>query len=97
MSKTMFDKIWQDHLVRDSQGALNGINSLMGDAVRMVSEIANSSSQQTEAMNEIGTNIAHVAAMTEESVNVVRRTTSLIETLEPTIGRVHKAVAQYRA
>lgn len=84
-------------LVDDSRDALNGINGLMRDAVRMVSEIAVSSGQQTEAMNEIGANITHVAAMTEESVGVVRRTTQLMDFLQPMIGRVHKAVEQYRA
>jgi aerotaxis receptor len=84
-------------LVRNSQDALNGINTLMGEAVRMVTGIASTSGQQTEAMNEIGANITHVAAMTEESVSIVQRTTALIEVLEPTIQRVHKAVAQYKA
>ena len=84
-------------LVRDSQNALDGINRLMGDAVRMVGEISTTSTQQTEAMNEIGKNIAHVAAMTTQNVEIVHRTTSLIEFLEPTIDRVHKAVAQYKS
>src|SRR5208282_4007103 len=83
-------------MVREAQAALQGINGLMGDAVRMVSEIAVSSSQQTDAMNDIGANITHVAAMTEQSVSVVQRTTSLMQFLEPLIGRVHKAVAQYK-
>jgi aerotaxis receptor len=84
-------------LVRQSQHTLDGINALMTDAVRMVSEISVSSSQQTEAMNEIGGNISHVAAMTEQSVRVVRQTTDLMNFLEGMIGRVHSAVAQYRA
>jgi aerotaxis receptor len=84
-------------LVRNSQDALNGINTLMGEAVRMVTGIAGTSGQQTEAMNEIGANITHVAAMTEESVSIVQRTTALIQALEPTIQRVHKAVSQYKA
>jgi aerotaxis receptor len=84
-------------LVRDSEGTLNGINSLMGDAVRKVSEISSSSSQQTQAMNEISANINHVAAMTEQSVTIVKRTTSLMEFVGPMIARVHKAVAQYKA
>jgi len=62
----------------------------------MVSEIAASSSQQTEAMYEIGSNISHVAAMTEQSVGVVRHTTGMIEFLGPMVDRVRKAVAQYR-
>ncbi|MGA9464146.1 MAG: PAS domain-containing methyl-accepting chemotaxis protein [Terracidiphilus sp.] len=84
-------------LVRESQQALQSINGLMGDAVRKVSEITISSSQQTEAMNDIGANISHVAAMTEQNVQVVRRTTTLMEYLAPMIGRVRNAVAQYRA
>jgi methyl-accepting chemotaxis protein len=63
----------------------------------MVTGIAGTSGQQTEAMNEIGANITHVAAMTEESVSIVQRTTALIQALEPTIQRVHKAVSQYKA
>jgi aerotaxis receptor len=84
-------------LVRESEGTLNGINSLMGDAVRKVSEISSSSSQQTQAMNEISANINHVAAMTEQSVTIVKRTTTLMEFVGPMIARVHKAVAQYKA
>lgn len=84
-------------LVRNSQDALNGINTLMGEAVRMVTGIASTSGQQTEAMNEISANITHVAAMTEESVSVVERTTELMQALEPTIQRVRKAVSQYKA
>jgi methyl-accepting chemotaxis protein len=61
----------------------------------MVSEIANSSSQQTEAMNEISSNISHVAAMTEQNVGIVRSTSKLISTLQPMVDRVKKAVAQY--
>jgi aerotaxis receptor len=84
-------------MVRESQHTLDGINTLMTDAVRMVSEISASSSQQTEAMNEIGGNISHVAAMTEQSVSVVHRTNDLMIFLENMIGRVHNAVAQYHA
>jgi len=83
-------------MVREAQDALNGINGLMGDAVRMVSEISVSASQQTEAMNDIGANISRVAAMTEQNASVVRRTTSLMEFLGPMIGRVHMAVGQYK-
>jgi len=83
-------------LVDEAQDALSGINGLMTNAVRMVSEIAVSSSQQTEAMNEISTNIAHVAAMTEQNVGVVHDATAMIEKLEPLVDRVKKAVAQYQ-
>jgi methyl-accepting chemotaxis protein len=83
-------------LVRASQDALIGINGQMSDAVRMVSEIAVSSSQQTEAMNEIGANITHVAAMTEQSVGFVRSTTELMEGLSTLLGRVEKAIGQYQ-
>lgn len=84
-------------LVSDSQHTLDGINTLMTDAVRMVSEITVSSSQQTEAMNEIGANISHVAAMTEQSVRVVHRTTELMTSLERMMVRVRNAVDQYHA
>jgi len=84
-------------MVRASQQTLDGINTLMTDAVRMVSEISISSSQQTAAMNEIGANISHVAAMTEQSVRIVHRTTELMAFLETMIGRARNAVAQYRA
>jgi methyl-accepting chemotaxis protein len=67
----------------------------MADAVHKVSEIATASSQQTEAMNEISTNISHVAAMSEENVAVVRSTTELIVAMTPLVDRVRKAVAQY--
>jgi len=82
-------------LVQQAQDALNDINSLMSEAVRRVTEISSASSQQTEAMNDIGANISHVAAMTEQSVGVVNRTTGLIELLSPMVDRVKKAVAQY--
>jgi len=83
-------------LVNEAEGALNGINSLMTDAVRMVSEIAVASSQQTEAMNDIGSNITHVAAMTEQSLGVVHHTTGLMETVLPLIERVDRAIRQYQ-
>ena len=83
-------------LVNEAQGALQGINGLMGDAVRMVSEIATASSQQTEAMSEISANISHVASMTEQSVDLVRHATGLMEYMGPMVGRVQKAVEQYR-
>jgi len=82
-------------LVQEAQNALNGINELMSGAVRMVTEIANSSGQQTEAMNEIGSNISHVAAMTEQSLGVVQHTTAQIEILSPMVGRVRRAVEQF--
>jgi aerotaxis receptor len=82
-------------LVQEAQNALQGINDLMADAVQKVSEIATASSQQTEAMNEISTNITHVAAMSEENVAVVRSTTDLIVAMTPLVDRVRKAVAQY--
>lgn len=82
-------------LVREAQEALNGINDLMGGAVKMVSEIATSSSQQTEAMNDIGSNISHVAAMTEQSLGVVHATTDQIDQLVPMVGRVRNAVEQF--
>lgn len=82
-------------LVREAHEALNGINDLMGGAVRMVSEIATASSQQTEAMNDIGANISHVAAMTEQSLGVVRSTTDQIDELVPMVGRVRNAVEQF--
>jgi aerotaxis receptor len=82
-------------LVREAEGALNGINELMAEAVRRVSEIAVASSQQTEAMNDIGSNITHVAAMTEQSQGVVRHTTGLMETMLPLIERVDRAIRQY--
>jgi methyl-accepting chemotaxis protein len=67
------------------------------EANDIFAEIAVSSSQQTEAMNNIGANISHVAAMTEQNVEVVHRTTTLMEFLENMVGRVHNAVAQYRS
>jgi methyl-accepting chemotaxis protein len=82
-------------MVVGAHDALNGINQLMGTAVRMVTEIASSSSQQTEAMNEVSTNISHVAAMSEQSVGVVNHTTEMIEILLPMVSRVRRAVEQY--
>ncbi|MGA2890270.1 MAG: PAS domain-containing methyl-accepting chemotaxis protein [Terracidiphilus sp.] len=82
-------------MVQGAQNALNGINQLMTDAVRMVSEIASASSQQTEAMNDISSNISHVASMTEQTVGVVQHTSGRIKFLAPMVDRVKKAVAQY--
>jgi len=82
-------------LVQAAKEALNGINGLMSDAVRRVTEIANSSSQQTEAMNEISRNITQVATMTEQNEAVVQHTTELMKVLTPMVGRVQKAVLQY--
>jgi aerotaxis receptor len=83
-------------MVQAAKEALVGINTLMGEAVRRVSEIANSSSQQTEAMNEISRNITQVASMTEQNEAVVRRTTELMNALNPMVSRVQKAVLQYQ-
>ena len=83
--------------MQEAQSVLTGINTLMTDAVRRVSEIATASSQQTEAMSEISSNITHVAAMTAENVTVVKETTQLIGALAPMVDRVKQAVKQYRA
>ncbi|MGA9670697.1 MAG: PAS domain-containing methyl-accepting chemotaxis protein, partial [Terracidiphilus sp.] len=83
-------------LVQEAQGALTGINTLMVEAVRRISEIATSSTQQTEAMSEISANITNVAAMTEQNVSVVKETTVLIGDLAPMVDRVRQAVDQYR-
>jgi methyl-accepting chemotaxis protein len=82
--------------VQDAQVALSDINELMAEAVRRVTEIATSSSQQTEAMGEISTNITRVSAMTEQNMAVVQQTTSLIGDLAPMVDRVKQAVEQYR-
>lgn len=84
-------------LVRESQDAIDGITGLMNDAVRMVSEISVASSQQTEAMNDIGAHIGQVAMMTEQNVSVVQRTTTLMSFLGKMLGRVQHAVSQYQA
>ena len=83
-------------LVQNARDNLNGINALMSEAVRRVTEIANSSTQQTEAMNEITRNITQVAAMTEQNEATVRRTTQQMQILAPLVDRVQKAVLQYR-
>lgn len=83
-------------MVLSAKEALTGINALMGDAVRRVTEIAGSSAQQTEAMNEISRNITQVASMTEQNEAVVRRTTELMKVLDPMVDRVQKAVLQYQ-
>lgn len=83
-------------LVQNARDTLNGINALMSEAVRRVTEIANSSTQQTEAMNEITRNITQVAAMTEQNEMTVRRTTQQMQILAPLVDRVQKAVLQYR-
>ncbi len=83
-------------LVQNARDTLTGINELMSQAVRRVSEIANSSTQQTEAMNEITRNITQVAAMTEQNEATVRRTTAQMQVLAPLVDRVQKAVLQYR-
>ena len=83
-------------MVQSAKEALTGINTLMGQAVQRVTEIATSSTQQTEAMNEISRNITQVATMTEQNEAVVRRTTELMKELNPMVGRVQKAVLQYR-
>jgi len=69
----------------------------MAEAVRRVTEITTASSQQTEAINEISTNIVRVAAMTEQNADVVRQTTHLIGGLTPLVDRVKQAVGQYHA
>lgn len=83
-------------MVQQARDALQEINERMGEAVAKVSEIATASSQQTEAMREISTNITHVAAMSEQNVGVVLSTTEQINAMTPLVQRVVKAVTQYR-
>jgi aerotaxis receptor len=82
-------------LVQEAQSVLSGINTLMTDAVRRVSEIAIASSQQAEAMSEISSNITHVAAMTGQNAGLAKETTQLIGKLAPMVDRVKQAVEQY--
>ncbi len=84
-------------LVAQAHGALNGINTLMSEAVRRVSEIATASTQQTEAVNEISASITNVAAMTAQNADAVKQTADLIGHLTPLVDRVKQAVEQYRA
>ena len=83
------------NMVIEAQNSLDGINLLIGDAVRRVTEIATASSQQTEAMNDIGHNISQVAAMTEQSLMAVQHTTSKMEIFAPMVERVKEAVDQF--
>lgn len=83
-------------MVQQARDALQEINERMGEAVAKVSEIATASSQQTEAMREISTNITHVAAMSEQNVGVVLSTTEQINAMTPLVQRVVKAVTQYQ-
>jgi len=82
-------------LVQEAHGVLDGINTLMTQAVRRVSEIATASSQQTEAMSEISSNISQVAAMAGQNVSMVQRTSELIGNLNPMVDRVKQAVWQF--
>jgi aerotaxis receptor len=82
-------------LVQEAQSVLSGINNLMTDAVRRVSEIATASSQQAEAMSEISSNISHVAAMTGKNAGLAKETTQLIGNLAPMVDRVKQAVEQF--
>ena len=82
-------------LVRGAQDVLTSINTLMGDAVSKVSEIASASSQQSQAIGEISASIASVARTTEQNAGVTSRTTEKIRNLTPLISRVTKAVDQY--
>jgi methyl-accepting chemotaxis protein len=75
---------------------LEGINTLMAEAVQRVSEIATSSSQQTEAINEISVNMADVSTMTQRNLSTVSQATRLMDDLTPLVDRVRQAVEQYR-
>jgi aerotaxis receptor len=83
-------------LVREAHGTLEGINTLMAEAVQRVSEIATSSSQQTEAINEISVNMADVSTMTQRNLSTVSQATRLMDDLTPLVDRVRQAVEQYR-
>jgi aerotaxis receptor len=83
-------------LVQQARASLQEINERMGNAVMKVSEIATASSQQTEAMNEISTNITHVAAMSEQNVSVVHSANEQMNAMNPLVERVAKAVRQYQ-
>jgi aerotaxis receptor len=83
-------------LVQEAHGTLEGINTLMAEAVQRVSEIATSSSQQTEAINEISVNMTHVSTMTERNLSTVAQARQLMGDLTPMVDRVRQAVEQYR-
>lgn len=82
-------------LVGEAKESLGSINRQMSETVTMVSEISHSSNEQQVAMTELAQNVERVAAMTEQNVAAARQTEAMAETLNATVLRMRKAVAQY--
>ncbi|MBS1210507.1 MAG: aerotaxis sensor receptor protein [Proteobacteria bacterium] len=83
-------------LVHEAHEALSAINRQMNNTVQMVSEISHSSAEQGSAMGMMAESVEQVARLTEDNLGTARDTEASSHILQTNVGRMRKAVAQYR-
>ena len=84
-------------LVHRAHDALQAINAQMGNTLQMVAEISHSSAEQNSAMIEMAQSVEQLARLTADNLATARDTEAVSHILQTNVGRMRKAVAQYRA
>ena len=84
------------NFVHDAHQSLESINTHMNATVEMVSEISHSSTEQSTAMTLVANGVEEVARLSEENLEIARRTEAAADVLEHNVARMEKAVAQYK-
>ncbi|WP_215777860.1 MULTISPECIES: PAS domain-containing methyl-accepting chemotaxis protein [unclassified Paludibacterium] len=83
-------------LVHDAELSLQRINQEMRRTQEMVSHISHSSSEQSVAMQSMAQGVEQVAHLTDENLAVAHQTESITHQLQTSVGKMRKAVTQYR-
>ena len=84
------------HLVSEAHDALQAINQEMDATLHMVSDISHSSAEQSSAMTMMAQSVEQVAILTEENLGVARKVEASAHSLQNNVGRMRKAVTQYK-
>lgn len=84
------------HLVSEAHDALQSINQEMETTLNMVSDISHSSAEQSSAMIMMAQSVEQVAILTEENLGVARKVEISAHSLQNNVGRMRKAVTQYK-
>ena len=82
-------------LVNQAESALRHIDSEMSETVRMVADISHATGEQQNATTLLAQNVEQVSSMTEQNVNVVIASNTMVGQLETAVERMKKAVRQY--
>lgn len=83
-------------LVNQSHDAQQEINVQMSNTVSMVADIAHSSTEQSSAMQMMAQTVEQVAQSTEDNLFVAKDTEASAQALQQQVGRMRKAVMQYK-